>query len=81
MVPGGRFGGNCGERTTLKRYQHNFERVETYDEDRITIRALSSSRDEGWIRLDYGTDVIHDYTMGREARLISSWIAYTFNGE
>ena len=45
------------------------------------MRALSSSRDEGWIRLDYGTDVILDYTMGREARLIGSWIAYTFNGE
>ncbi len=81
MVPGGRFGGNCGERTTLKRYQHNSERVETYDDDRITIRAFSSSRDEGWIRLDYGTDAIHDCTMGREARLIGSWIAYTFNGE
>ena len=63
------------------RYQHNFERNETYDEDRIIIRALSSSRDEGWIRLDYGTDVILDYTMGCEARLIGSWIAYTFNGE
>jgi hypothetical protein len=31
----------------LKRYQHNLERNETYNEDRIIIPALSSSRDEG----------------------------------
>jgi hypothetical protein len=54
-------------------------------EDRISIAALSSGRDEGWIQLDYGNNVIHDHKIDGETReiieRINSWISYTFNGE